>query len=74
MQELIKTNRSKIRANDIFIKGFKDAIYSTVDEIRNPLKLQDSVTQLFEKYVKDKDIKTVEIDPDIQKEYENQKK
>ena len=29
---------------------------------------------MFGKYVKDKDIKSVEIDADIQKEYENQKK
>lgn len=30
MQELIKKNRSKIRANDIFIKGFTNAVYRTV--------------------------------------------
>ena len=31
------------------------------------------MTQMYEDYVKDKNVKTVEIDPDIQKEYENQR-
>jgi hypothetical protein len=74
MQELIKKNRSKIRANEILIKAFKDEVYNCVQYIDNFLLLQSGVTKLFEKYVKDKDIKSVDIDPDIEKEYENQKK
>ena len=74
MQEMIKKNRSKIRENDIMIKRFKDDVYNAVQFIDNFLQLQKEVTKLFGKYVKDKDIKSVEIDPDIQKEYENQKK
>lgn len=33
MQELIKKNRSRIRSNDIFIRGFKNAVYRTVEFI-----------------------------------------
>lgn len=74
MQQLIKNNRSKIRANSILIKGFKDDVYDAVQFIDSFIALQKRIAELFEKYVKDKDVKTVDIDPDIQKEYENQKK
>jgi septal ring factor EnvC (AmiA/AmiB activator) len=69
MQELIKKNRTKIRENDIMIKTFKDDVYNAVQFIDNFLQLQKEVTKLFGKYVKDKDIKSVEIDADIEKEY-----
>ena len=33
MQSLIKKNRTKIRQNNILIKGFKDDIYDIVQQI-----------------------------------------
>ena len=74
MQELIKNNRSKIRANDIFIKGFTNAVYRTVQFIDDFDQLKRAVNENLYPYVKDQEIKNVEIDPDIKKEYENQKR
>ena len=74
MQELIKKNRSKIRANDIFIKGFTNAVYRTVQFIDDFDQLKRAVNENMYPYVKDQEIKNVEIDPDIKKEYENQKR
>lgn len=74
MQELIKKNRSKIRANDIFIKGFTNAVYRTVQFIDDFDLLKRAVNENLYPYVKDQEIKNVEIDPDIKKEYENQKR
>ena len=74
MQELIKKNRSKIRANDIFIKGFTNAVYRTVQFIDDFDQLKRAVNENLYPYVKDQEIKNVEIDPDIKKEYENQKR
>lgn len=74
MQELIKKNRSRIRANDIFIKGFKNAVYRVVQFIDDFELLKRAVNDNLYPYVKDQEIKNVEIDPDIKKEYENQKR
>jgi chromosome segregation ATPase len=71
MQDLIRKNRSKIRANDIFIKGFTNAVYRTVQFIDDFDLLKRSVNENLYPYVKDQEIKNVEIDPDIKKEYEN---
>ena len=71
MQELIKKNRSKIRSNDIYIKGFKNAVYRVVQFIDDFEQLKRSVNENLYVYVKDQEIKNVEIDPDIKKEYEN---
>jgi len=43
MQELIKKNRGKIRSNDIFIKGFKNAVYWVVQYIDDFDQLKNSV-------------------------------
>lgn len=74
MQELIKKNRSKIRSNDIYIKGFKNAVYRVVQFIDDFEQLKRAVNENLYVYVKDQEIKNVEIDPDIKKEYENQKR
>ena len=74
MQELIKKNRSKIRSNDIFIKGFKNAVYWVVQYIDDFDQLKNAVNKNLYPYVKDQEMKNVEIDPDIKKEYENQRK
>lgn len=74
MQELIKTNRSRIRANDITIKGYKNAVYRVVQFIDDFDQLKRAVNENLYPFVKDQEIKNVEIDPDIKKEYENQKR
>lgn len=71
MQELIKTKRSQIRSNDIYIKGFKNAVYRVVQFIDDFDQLKRAVNENLYQYVKDQEIKNVEIDPDIKKEYEN---
>lgn len=75
MQALIKKNRTKIRSNDIFIKSFKNAVYKTVQYIDDYEELKREVTQnLIDPYTEKQQEKNVEIDPDIKKEYENQKR
>lgn len=74
MQKLIKDNRTKIRKNDILIKSFKDDVYESVQNIDYFLELQKHTNSMFEKYVKDKKLKQADMNPEIQKEYENQRK
>ena len=74
MQKQIKDNRTKIRKNDILIKSFKDDVYESVQNIDHFLELQKHTNRMFEKYVNDKKLKQVDINPEIQKEYENQRK
>lgn len=74
MQKLIKDNRTRIGRNDILIKSFKDDVYEAVQNIDYFLELQKHTSKMFESYVKDKKLKTVDINPEIQKEYENQRK
>ena len=74
MQELIKKNRSKIRSNDIFINQFKTAVYRVVQFIDDFEQLKMSVNKELYRYVQDQEIKNVEIDVDIKKEYDNQRR
>jgi cilia- and flagella-associated protein 57 len=74
MQKLIIKNRTAIRKNDILIKSFKDDVYESVQYIDDPNKLQSFTHEMFTKYVKDKGKKTVDINPEIRKEYDNQRK
>jgi hypothetical protein len=74
MQKQIKDNRTKIRKNDILIKSFKDDVYEAVQNIDYFLELQKHTNKMFEEYVNDKKLKQVDINPEIQKEYENQRK
>jgi len=71
MQVLIKNNRSKIRSNDIVINGFKNAVYWVVQYIDDFDQLKNAVNKNLYPYVKDQEMKNVDIDPDIKKEYEN---
>ena len=74
MQAMIKSNRAKIRSNDIMIKDFSIACYWTVQYIDDFDELKKAVNDNLYPYVKDQEMKNVEIDPDIKKEYENQKR
>lgn len=74
MQELIKNSRTTIRKNDIHIQGFKNAVYWVVQHADDYEQLKRAVNNGLYKYVRDQEMKNVEIDPDIKKEYINQKK
>jgi hypothetical protein len=71
MQELIKKNRAKIRRNEIEIKSFKNAVYWVAQYIDDFDQLKRVVNENLYYFVKDQEMKNVEIDPDIKKEYEN---
>lgn len=71
MQELIKKNRSKIRGNDMKIKDYKNRVYKVVQYIDDYEQLKRAVNDNLYPLVNPNDIKNVEIDPDIKKEYEN---
>lgn len=74
LQVLIKTNRAAIRDNDNYIQSFKNAIYSVVQNIDNYDTLKLEVNGKLIKFVKHMEQKSATINPDINKEYENQKR
>jgi len=53
MQDLIRNNRTKIRSNDIFINGFKNACYWVVQYIDDFDELKKIVNKNLYPYVKD---------------------
>lgn len=71
MQVVIKKNRDKIRQNDTYIQGFKNAVYYVVQHIDNYDQLKRSIASSLSKYVKDQSMKNVQLDEDIKTEYEN---
>jgi chromosome segregation ATPase len=74
MVKLIKKNNNKIRMNENKIKDYKNRVYWVVQYIDDFDQLKNAVNQNLYKIVKDKEMKNVDIDPDIKKEYENQKR
>ena len=74
MQDLIKTNRIKIRENDIRIKEYKSAVFNVVQYIDDYELMKKAIYEKLSKYVDEKQNPNVDIDPDIKKEYENQKR
>lgn len=71
MTALIMKSRTKIRKNDNEIKDYKNRVYWVVQYIDDFDQLKNAVNQNLYKIVKDKQMKNVDIDPDIKKEYEN---
>jgi len=74
MQELIKKSRRSISKNDIYIRGFRNAVYWVVQEIDDYEQLKNSVHKNLFHYVRDQEQKKADVDQDIKKEYENQKR
>lgn len=74
MLVLIKASQTKIRNNNIHIQGFKSAVYRVVQYIDDIDQLKHSVATTLKPYVKGQGQADTEIDPDIKKEYINQKK
>lgn len=71
MQVVIKKNRDKIRQNETYIQGFKNAVYFVVQYIDNYDQLKSSISNSLSKYIKDQTMKNVQLDEDIKTEYEN---
>lgn len=74
MQDSIKQNRLKRMYNDILISKMKTDVYWTVQHIDDFEALQKVVNQRLYKHVRDSDPKNVEVDVDIKKEQENQRR
>jgi len=74
MQSMIGKNRDEISSNEHNIKKFKNKVYSVVSFIDDYEELKRMVYTTFQEYIKDQGTKNVEIDSDIKKEYENQKR
>lgn len=74
MTEMIRASRTKIRKNDIIINDFKNKVYLVVQYIDDHDQLKRAVHNQLFPLVQGSKIKNVEIDPDIKKEYVNQKK
>jgi cilia- and flagella-associated protein 57 len=74
MTEVIKSLRNRIRKNDLYIQQFKNKVYSVVQYIDDHDQLKRAVHRELYPIVHGSQIKNVEIDPDIKKEYANQKK
>jgi hypothetical protein len=71
MDKLIRKSRQKIGVNDSDIRDYKNRVYWVVQYIDDFDQLKNAVNQNLYKIVKDKQMKNVDIDPDIKKEYEN---
>lgn len=52
MLELIKASRTRIRKNDIYIQGFKSAVYWVVQYIDDIEKLKQAVSDSLKPYSK----------------------
>lgn len=74
IQALIKKNKDIIRANEQFINGFKNAVFWTTKYTDDPQQLKIAVQQFLYPYIKNKEPKNGDINPEIKKEYEQQKK
>lgn len=74
MKKIIRKNQNKIRSNDTYIQGFKNAVFYTVQYIDNYDQLKRAIEKSLHKYIKDQTMKNVQLDEDIKTEYENQKK
>ena len=71
---MIRRHREIVRNNDSYISGFKNAVYWVVQYTDDYDQLKRVVNNSLYKYVADQEAKNVEVDPDIKKEFENQKK
>jgi len=74
LQEVIKRHRDIVRSNESYISGFKNAVYWVVQYTDDYEQLKRVVNNSLYKYIEDQQSKNVEVDPDIRKEYENQRK
>jgi len=74
LQDLMKKYRIQIRNNDIYIRQFKNNVYWVVQNIDDHESLKRSANANLYQYIKGQNEKNVEVDAEIKKEYESQKK
>jgi len=74
MQDMIRKNRTQIRTNDIEIKNFQNKVYQVVQFIDDFDELRKMVHKNLFEIIKKSEMRNVDIDPDIKKEYENQRR
>lgn len=70
MKNQIKQHRHQIQSQNVKIKQFKNKVYQAVQHILDYDQLKVQAEKLLKDY-KNKDIKPVDVDPDIQAEYIN---
>jgi cilia- and flagella-associated protein 57 len=73
MSVSIKTSRSTIRQNEIYIRSYKNAVYWVLQNQMDPELLRRAANQRLYEYIKDKVPTDVEVDSDIKKEMDKQK-
>lgn len=74
LMHLIKQNRLLIRRNETYISGFRTAVHNVANYIDEFDQLKRAVHSSLYHYITDHDRKSIDLDPDIKKEYENQVK
>ncbi|CEM35943.1 unnamed protein product [Vitrella brassicaformis CCMP3155] len=72
LQEEITSQRKKLTDYQHFCKQFRNDLYDCAQHIQEPKQLKDAIASLYRKYVT-QEVKKVELDADIQKEYNRQR-
>jgi hypothetical protein len=72
MQKLIKSSRATIRRNEIYIRSYKNAVYWVAQHIDDYEQLKFSLNENLYQYVTDMQMKDVEVDSEIKKEFQAQ--
>jgi WD40 repeat protein len=73
MQNTINKQSAKIGKLQTLIQTIKDGIYESVQYIQDYKKLKESILNVYQRYVRS-DARPQEVDTDIHKEYEQQRK
>ena len=74
MNGLISLSRAKIRIQNTYIQNFKSDIYKTSRHIDDHEQLKEAAIQYLHNYIDNTKVKNSVNDPDVVKEYDNQKK
>jgi hypothetical protein len=72
MQKMIKNSRAQIRRNEIYIRSYRNAVYWVAQHIDDYEQLKFSIHENLYQYVTDMQMKDVEVDSEIKKEFQNQ--
>ena len=74
IQSMIRKQKNIIRWNEQFINGFKNAVFWTTNYIDDHQQLKIAVNKFLYTYIQNQEAKNGNINPDIRKEYDQQKK
>ena len=73
MTDEISKYRTIIRKNNNAIRQQKNAVYWVCQNLDDHEQLKKSINEQLYDFVKDQELKSVEVDSEIKKEYESQK-